>query len=103
MKRRINCWEYKQCGREPGGDKAHELGICLASVQKRANGIHGGANGGRACWAISGTLCGGRPQGSFAGKIGACNECDFYQMVEKEEGVIKDNIDILYQIGYKIK
>jgi len=35
--------------------------------------------------------------------MGACENCDFYQLVHGEEIVVKDKIDILYQIGYKIK
>ena len=103
MTKKTNCWEHKRCGRQPGGHNEKELGTCSAATQELAHGLHGGINGGRACWAISGTLCGGEAQGSFAAKFGACRACDFYQIVHGEESLIKDNIDILYQIGYKIK
>ncbi len=103
MTHKMNCWEHKRCGREPGGHKAKELGVCIAAEQTKADGIHCGRNGGRACWAVAGTLCGGKVQGSFATKMGACRECDFYEKVAMEETVLKDNIDILYQIGYRIK
>ena len=26
----MNCWEYMKCGREKGGEKADELGVCPA-------------------------------------------------------------------------
>jgi hypothetical protein len=81
-----NCWEFQKCGREPGGEKNEKLGICLASVESRTNGIHGGKNGGRACWAIAGTLCEGKVQGSIAKKIGDCLKCEFYKQVIREEG-----------------
>ncbi len=81
-----NCWEYKRCGREPGGTKVAEFGVCPAATESRANGVNGGMNGGRACWALSGTLCGGRVQGSFAMKLGNCMSCDFYQTVRREAG-----------------
>lgn len=81
-----NCWEYKKCGREPNGLKAIELGICPASIESRTNNINHGLNGGRACWALTGTLCGGKVQGSFASKLANCLECDFYKLVNKEEG-----------------
>lgn len=81
-----NCWENKKCGREPNGAKALQLGVCPASTETRTNGINHGKNGGRACWAISGTLCGGIVQGSFASKLGNCMKCEFYQMVGMEEG-----------------
>jgi hypothetical protein len=84
MKR--NCWEVKKCGREPGGAKARELGICVASRETRANGINEGRNAGRACWAVTGTLCGGKVQGSFAAKMSNCLECEFYKEVQMEEG-----------------
>ncbi len=90
---RVNCWEYMQCGREPGGRHAKDLGICPAAQEAGANGLHGGCNGGRACWAITGTMCGGKVQGSFASKIESCLECDFYQLVQCEEGYYFESID----------
>ena len=70
-----NCWEFKKCGRQPGGEKAPELGVCVAATDKTRNNVHGGVNGGRACWVIAGTLCGGKVQGSFAAKMGNCMAC----------------------------
>jgi broad specificity polyphosphatase/5'/3'-nucleotidase SurE len=81
-----NCWEIKNCGREPGGAKIAELGICPAATDLRANGINSGKNAGRACWAVTGTLCGGQVQGSFASKLSNCMACEFYRIVQKEEG-----------------
>ena len=81
-----NCWEYKNCGREPGGDKAKDLGICPAAVESRLNAVNSGRNGGRACWAITGTLCGGKIEGTFATKLGNCMQCQFYSLVVSEEG-----------------
>jgi hypothetical protein len=81
-----NCWEFKKCGREPGGAKSHELGVCPAASETRLQGTNAGKNGGRACWALAGTLCGGKVQGTFAAKLTNCMACDFYQAVAKEEG-----------------
>lgn len=81
----INCWEFKKCGREPGGRKVAELGVCPAATERRLHGVHGGVAAGRACWVVAGTLCKGEVQGSFARKIANCRACDFYQQVEKEE------------------
>jgi hypothetical protein len=83
---KLNCWEYKKCGRQPGGDKEKELGICPASIDKRLDGIHEGKNSGRACWIVSGTYCKGQVQGTFAQKFKNCQECDFYKLVRQEEG-----------------
>jgi hypothetical protein len=82
---KLNCWELKKCGRETGGIKAKELGVCPATESSRANGINGGKSGGRACWAIAGTFCGGNIQGNFAQKINNCQNCEFYELVIAEE------------------
>lgn len=81
-----NCWEIKKCGRETGGKNAVEFGVCPAAADKKFNGIHGGKNGGRCCWALVGTLCGGRVQGTFASKSLNCFHCEFYKLVKQEEG-----------------
>jgi len=80
-----NCWEFKKCGREPGGAKVSELGICPAATEQRLHGIHDGKNGGRACWALTGTFCGGKVQGTFAAKLKNCMDCEFYKAVGAEE------------------
>ena len=85
MKRR-NCWEFKKCGREPGGDKAHELGVCPASLSSMLDGVHHGKNAGRTCWVVAGTMCSGEVKGSFAQKYKDCALCDFYEAVKDEEG-----------------
>ena len=82
-----NCWEVKNCGRQPGGGKTAEFGVCVAATDGSKNTIHGGKNAGRACWIIAGTLCGGKVQGTFATKVGNCMVCDFYKAVKGEEGV----------------
>ena|ERR1035437_2359015 len=82
----MNCWEFKKCGREPGGAKAGELGVCLAATTTAVNGMHGGKNGGRTCWALAGTLCGGVVQGTFAAKCANCLKCEFFLLVRDEQG-----------------
>jgi hypothetical protein len=80
-----NCWEYKKCGREPGGVKVHELGECMAAKEEGLDGVHDGENAGRSCWVIAGTMCGGKVQGTFAQKYGNCVICDFFKQVKEEE------------------
>jgi len=80
-----NCWELKECGREPGGAVAVHLGVCPAATAGKLDGVHGGKNAGRSCWLVAGTLCGGKPQGTFAQKIETCELCDFFQQVKSEE------------------
>ena len=81
-----NCWEFKKCGREYGGAKAKELGVCAAATELRLHGIHEGKNAGRSCYAVAGTLCGGKVQGVFAAKMSNCMGCDFYKEIQHEEG-----------------
>ena len=86
MALKANCWEFKKCGREPGGAKVAALGVCPAASHASATGMNGGRNGGRICWALTGTLCGGKVQGAFAEKLLNCMDCEFYQLVRAEEG-----------------
>lgn len=76
---KINCWEFKKCGREPGGAKAAELGICPATTFTAADGFCEGKNAGRGCAYVTGTLCGGVIQGTFKDKEKNCLGCAFYQ------------------------
>lgn len=82
---RRNCWQFKNCGREPGGPNTKAFGVCPAATENRLDAVHGGKNAGRACWVVAGTLCQGETQGTFAMKFGACEACDFYLAVREEE------------------
>ncbi len=44
-----NCWEFKGCGRDAGGNKVKELGICPASTEQRLHKVHDGHCAGRTC------------------------------------------------------
>ncbi len=83
---KVNCWEFKKCGREPGGVNVGQFGVCPATIKGTGEGINGGDRRGRICWAISGTFCGGEIQGSFAQKEISCMDCPFFITVEQEEG-----------------
>ena len=82
---KLNCWEFKNCGREPNGSKIDELGACPASTETKLDGAHGGKNAGRACWVVAGTMCLGKVEGSYALKEKNCLRCDFYNFVYDEE------------------
>lgn len=71
-----NCWEYKNCSRR----------ACPVHTERRLDRVHDGANAGRACWVVAGTLCGGKAQGVFAQKMHNCKNCEFYKLVQEEEG-----------------
>jgi len=83
---KMNCWEIKQCGREPGGSNESTLGVCPAASTKECDGVNGGKNAGRICWAIAGTFCSGKIQGTFAQKQVSCMTCDVFKRVKAEEG-----------------
>nr|WP_054032319.1 protein kinase [Desulfatitalea tepidiphila] len=90
-----------QCGREPGGAKSGELGICPAAVDHSFDGINAGTCAGRICWAVSGTFCDGRVQGSFAEKRASCLDCDFYRSVHAQKQTTPHNTRFLHFIDRK--
>ena len=98
---KLNCWEYKKCGRYLGGEKAKQCGTCVAAKETKTNGVNNGKNGGRCCWAVAGTLCGGSAQGSFATKLNNCFDCEFYWHVNSEEGKkavpLKEILKLIHQ------
>ncbi len=96
---KMNCWEVKNCGRQTGGAKATELGVCPAATETELNGVNSGVNGGRACWAIAGTLCGAKIQGTYAEKESNCLACELYQQVKEEEDDFSSAKDILEMIS----
>jgi len=84
---KINCWEFMGCGLHMNRDfkGAAEVALCPASLDHIRMGMHGGHNAGRACWLVSGTLCGGSRQETDVQKSAACISCDFYALVIDEE------------------
>lgn len=75
---KINCWEYKKCGKED---------TCPAGLFMEADKFLGGMNGGRACAYVSGTFCSGNIQGTHVEKAKNCGKCDFYQLLRKDNGL----------------
>jgi methyl-accepting chemotaxis protein len=78
---RRNCWDIKGCGCGPEGPER-----CPASEDRFADGANGGYSAGRICWLVSGTLCDGEVQGTFAQKGVACTSCEVFQEVQNQEG-----------------
>jgi two-component system NtrC family sensor kinase len=62
----VPCWEYMQCGRDVNDEQK-----CPAYPHF-----------GQVCWAVAGTLCAGKIQGTFAQKTDDCRKCRFYKMVK---------------------
>ncbi|MDM8522438.1 protein kinase [Desulfococcaceae bacterium HSG8] len=102
-RKKLNCWEYMKCGREPGGEKADELGICPAAADSSFNGLNRGKNAGRICWAVAGTFCGGEIQGSFADKRKSCMRCNFFKQIREEEGTANSDTKFLKFISENAK
>lgn len=84
--RKQNCWEFKKCGRQLGGENVKELGICPAYDFSDADGFCDGTNGGRACAYIQGTFCGGKAKGNRKDKNEECAKCKFYKMLRHAHG-----------------
>ena len=82
--------------------KVAELGICPASTDEKLNKTNHGKNGGRSCWPLAGTFCGGQIQGVFAQKFQSCMDCDFYKTVLKEE-IESGTLVMAKQILEKVK
>lgn len=99
---KVNCWEFKACGREPGGKRVAACGVCPAAIHGLYDNANGGVAAGRFCWAIAGTFCDDRIAGTFAEKMQDCLQCEFFKLVGAEEGrnfVItrtrfEDNMDV---------
>jgi rsbT co-antagonist protein RsbR len=84
---KLNCWEFKNCGRQAGGANVESMGVCpAATLAVDEDGCNEGEKGGRMCWAVAGTFCKGKVQGSFASKVADCTRCDFLLRVRAEEG-----------------
>ncbi len=67
MEKRTNCWEFKKCGRD-------KTASCPAYPK-----------GGRVCYLVPGTVCGGHIEKKYALKIENCKECDFYKALVSEK------------------
>ena len=86
MKKKLNCWEYMKCGREPDGVNSEKLGTCPASIVEMYTGVNSGINAGRFCWKIVGTMCFETIKGTSALEIISCTQCPFFKKVRNEEG-----------------
>ena len=82
---RLNCWEHMGCGRQPGGERCEDLGVCPAAAELSHNGVNRGDLAGRVCWAIVGTICDGELRGTMGSNLDNCMKCDFFHAVAGEE------------------
>ncbi len=91
----MNCWDYKMCGFEVGGDHHESQGVCPAAKIKAFDGANNGINGGRFCWNVEGAFCQVKAKCTKAEKLKMCESCNFYSMVKKEEGATFKRIEDL--------
>jgi hypothetical protein len=70
---KLNGWEYHNCNNLD----------CPARRSERFDGINSGKNGGRICWYVKAITSGGKEKGA---QVQKCSECNFFKLVEKEEG-----------------
>ncbi len=83
MSRKLNCWQFKNCGREKGGLMSKTLGVCPVSQAMRCDGQNQGIAGGRVCWSIRNS--GNRLTRSGICSSSCCQKCEFYRRVLYEE------------------
>lgn len=84
----LNCWEFKQCGREPNGIHAAELGVCPAASNDDVDGIHSGKNGGRCCWVFKASEARKNGVDSSFCEFTECRRCAFYEIVRRTSTLI---------------
>lgn len=87
MPKKKNCWEILKCGYRPNGGQPSEDNLCAVILASAVDGVNGGKNAGRICWAIAGTRCYGEIQKSFEEKEFRCLDCRVFKRVLKEEGL----------------
>ena len=83
MQHKINCWQFKNCGREPGGLMADLAGVCPVATAMKFDGLNGGQKGGRVCWKVKAQSLDHARQMCCFGT--SCHTCDFYRRVMFEE------------------
>jgi len=83
--KKLNCWEFFGCGREPGGANVKESGVCPITIEERLDGVNGGINGGRSCWGLMELCCDSNRKGPTS-QVSSCADCCFRSKVILEEG-----------------
>ncbi len=87
-----NCWEYnKNCRNVHGAADSRSL-PCPSSTMVSLSGLNGGKNAGRICWNIAGSFSGHGIRKIALNDRPSCVRCDFFKLVEAEEG---DNFKFL--------
>ena len=80
---KLNCWQFKSCGREPGGVLADVLGECPVASTMKYDGLNDGLGAGRACWMVRNAVC--KQAENISARVDPCHTCDFYKRVVFEQ------------------
>lgn len=83
---KLNCWDFMLCKKGPEREDGNETEACPAATDASCDGINKGVNAGRICWAVAGAFCGDMIKDKFAQDPVACMSCNFFKMVQQEEG-----------------
>lgn len=83
---RTPCWEHRNCGRQPGGHSAGELGVCPAAEAEYHHGTNSGPCAGRVCWTLADTDAHHRAGADAMRRLRHCMGCEFFKTVRREEG-----------------
>ncbi|KAA3633449.1 MAG: hypothetical protein DWP97_09150 [Calditrichaeota bacterium] len=88
MRKKLNCWEFNNCGREKGGLLVKELGECPVPTEMKYDGQNDGKGAGRACWQLPDSNCLLKKSNT----VKSCLDCQFYKRVQFEEKMNKSRI-----------
>lgn len=85
MSQKLNCWEFRNCGMEPGGVFSEIYGPCPVPKMMKYDGLNGGCGAGRVCWMVMNTSS---QKGPFICRNSrqSCYNCEFCRRVHNEEG-----------------
>ena len=90
MAKKLNCWEYFNCGREKNGLMVPFMGECSASTTMKNDGTNSGVGAGRSCWSICSDEC----RMAESQMIKSCFDCPFYIRVQYEEETEVPTIEV---------
>ncbi|MDH3891535.1 MAG: hypothetical protein OEV49_10670 [candidate division Zixibacteria bacterium] len=80
---KLNCWQFKNCGREPGGVLTELVGECPVARTMKYDGLNDGIGAGRACWMVRNAAC--KEAQNMSAPVDPCHTCDFYKRVVFEQ------------------
>lgn len=86
----MECWEFMKCGRQAGGSRIEELGVCPAWPDH-----------GQACSLVAGRLCRDMVREIYDRDLDTCQDCDFYRntQVTQHSGILVQRLLELCPIG----